>query len=238
MNNITWTIEEKQHMEDEHNDRIKAAFEGKLGKTVVIKRTRKSRPMSPKPLQTAAGAGAVTPSKSTELKSLNHELIDILDEFAKFMVKRGEGHKAQAYQKAQESLILYPGTITRENYKELKRLPGVGDTIIKKIAEYVETGHIAALEKERADPRNIFSEIYGVGYVKAKQLVEKGVRTIAELRERQDELLSKLQRVGLQYYEDILERIPRTEINVYNRDFGKVFQEVKAHDVGAKYEVV
>ncbi len=236
MNNITWTVEEKQRIEDQHNQDVKAAFEGKLGKTVTIKRTRKIRPVFPK---------TIISSSSTEVRSLNYELIDILDEFSKFMVKRGEGHKAQAYQKAQESLILYPGTITRENYKDLKRLPGVGDTIIQKIAEYIETGHIGALEKERADPRNVFSEIYGVGYVKAKQLVEKGVRTIAELRERQYELLSKLQKVGLQYYEDILERIPRTEINVYNRDFGKVFQEIKGKgtenstdDPKAQYEVV
>ena len=36
-----------------------------------------------------------------------------------------------------------------------------------------------------------------------------------KLRERQDELLNDVQKKGLRYYEDILERIPRKEINNY-----------------------
>ena len=35
-------------------------------------------------------------------------------------------------------------------------------------------------------------DIYGVGPVKAKQLVNNGITTITELRERQDELLNDI----------------------------------------------
>src|SRR6056300_1359633 len=116
----------------------------------------------------------------------NEKLIDIMDELAIYMTKKGEPFRARAYKKAQESLILFPQNITSTNYKTLglEKLPGIGETIMKKIGEYIETGTLRILERERADPQHIFSEIYGVGPKKATQLVEKGFTSIAQLREK------------------------------------------------------
>ena len=41
-----------------------------------------------------------------------------------------------------------------------------------KLNEYVQTGTLRILEREKTNPINILGEIYGVGPVKAKQLVE------------------------------------------------------------------
>ena len=76
-------------------------------------------------------------------------------------------------------------------------------------------GDINPMELDRTDPK------------KAKELVDKhGVKTIEELKGRQDELLNDKQKLGLKYYEDILKRIPRAEIEEYDEKLNQVFNEV------------
>ena len=151
------------------------------------------------------------------------------------MMKKGEFIKSRAYSKAQETVLKETTDIT--SVEQLKGKPGIGETIMKKLTEYAETGKIGLLERYKNDPLVIFSDIYGVGPKKAKDLVEKGIKTIDELREKQDDVLNNIQKVGLKYYEDILERIPRNEIDKYNCEFSNAFN-VAAKDVEATYEIV
>jgi NAD-dependent DNA ligase/DNA polymerase/3'-5' exonuclease PolX len=164
---------------------------------------------------------------------LNEKFIDMLEKLSKIMLSRGEVHRARAYQKAQETIMAFPDTIT--DPKQLQGKPGIGSTIMEKMNEFVETGTLKILEREKANPVNIFAEIYGVGPKKAKELVDKGITSIAELREKQGEL-NDIQRVGLKYYEDILQRIPRSEIVEYDKIFSEVFSSVKNSD--ANLEIV
>jgi DNA ligase (NAD+) len=168
----------------------------------------------------------------------NEKLIALMDELATYMIKRGEPFRSRAYKKAEESIVLFPQDITSANFKSigLEELPGVGETIMKKIEEYIETGTLRVLERERADPQNILTDVYGIGPKKAKDLVEKGVTTIAQLRETQEELLNSIQKTGLRYYEDILQRIPRSEIDTYSRVFERAFDKIKDSD--SRYEIV
>ena len=76
------------------------------------------------------------------------------------------------------------------------------------------------------DPIKIFTKIYGVGPRKAEELKKIGLTTLSQLRE-QDELLTPPQKYGLQYYDDIQLRIPRAEIDAYNKIFTRVFDKVK-----------
>ena len=157
------------------------------------------------------------PISMAKPKTMNNEFIDLLEKLSDIMLKKGEPFRARAYQKAQETIMAYPDDIT--DPKQLQGLPGIGTTIMKKMNEYVETGTLNVLEREKNNPVNILADIYGVGPKKAKELVEKGITTIAQLRERQDELLNETQKIGLKYYEDILKRIPRKEIDEYKALF-------------------
>ena len=167
-------------------------------------------------------------------RRLNEEFIDILGEFHQFLMKRGEFMRARAYQKAQESIMNFPDTITEVS--QIIKFKGIGATITSKLGEYVTTGKIEALEKERNNPIHVFTEIYGIGPKKAKDLIEQKITTIEELKTKKDDVLNDKQLLGLQYYEDILKRIPRQEVENYEKVFMKAFAEVK--NAGSSFEIV
>jgi NAD-dependent DNA ligase len=162
---------------------------------------------------------------------LNEKFIELMEKLADIMLKQGEAFRARAYQKAQETIMAYPDDITSPS--ALKGKPGIGPTIMEKLNEYVQTGTLKILEREKNNPVNILAEVYGIGPKKAKELVDGGITTIAQLRENQ-QLLNDVQRVGLKYYEDILKRIPRSEIEEYKLKFEKAMPQV----ADAKMEIV
>ena len=151
---------------------------------------------------------------------LNEKFIELMEKLADIMLKQGEPFRARAYQKAQETIMSYQGDILSPN--DLKGKPGIGETIMEKLNEYIKTGTLAVLEREKNNPVNILTEVYGIGPKKAKDLIEQGMTSIAKLRKNQC-LLNDIQKVGLQYYEDILKRIPRSEIEDYKGIFHKAF---------------
>ena len=202
----------KAESQEEHRNKLmelaKENSHIRVGKPLKIRVTKKARPS----------------------KRYNEKFIEMTDELAMYKTKRGDHFRARAFQKANESLVMHPHEINASNYKELSNLPGIGETIIHKFGELIETGSLRALERERNDPKNIFSDIYGVGPKKADDLVEKGVKTLEELKSRQNELLNEKQKIGLRHYDDILKRIPRSEIDDYVKLFQASFDDVKTDD--------
>ena len=172
-------------------------------------------------------------SEMSQLPSgrLNEKFIELMEKLADIMLKQGETFRARAYQKAQETIMSYPDDITSP--EQLKGKPGIGPTIMEKLNEYVKTGTLKILEREKNNPVNILAEVYGIGPKKAKELVDGGITSIAQLRENQ-QLLNDVQKVGLKYYEDILKRIPRSEIEEYKTKFEKAMPQV----ADAKMEIV
>jgi len=166
-------------------------------------------------------------------KSMNKELIDIMEELADIMMRQGEPFKSRAYKKASETIMSYPDEIT--DVKQLKNQPGIGKTIMDKLEEFQKTGTLRVLERERKNPMNLFTKIYGVGPKKAKQLIEQGITTIDQLKENEGKL-NDTQKIGLKYYEPLQQRIPRDEIVEFEKVFEKVFKEVTPK--GSKFEIV
>jgi len=152
---------------------------------------------------------------------LNESLVAILGELAS--MKTENPFKQRAYSAAQESVLEIQEDITDIN--QLKGVPRIGSSIFELLAEFVNTGKIAKLERYRANPISVFSEIYGVGPKKAEELAKLGIPSIAKLRQMVKQnpgILNGTQKVGLQYYEDILERIPREEIDEYKSEFERI----------------
>lgn len=131
--------------------------------------------------------------------------------------------KSRQYATAIKTIRELPHVRTVEDVPTTKG-NGVGEKIREKIAEIIATGHLGAADRARAtkapDSLEAFTQIYGVGPKKAADLVKAGYKTIADLREalqKDPKLLNKNQQVGLRHYEDILERIPRQEMETHER---------------------
>jgi NAD-dependent DNA ligase len=173
-----------------------------------------------------------------QAKVYNEEFIEVLGELAGIMQRQGEPFRARAYQKAQETLMTFEGDIT--SAKQVEGLPGIGKTIMAKLDEYEKTGTIAALERERKNPMNVLTNIYGVGPKKAQQLIKDGFDTIEKIKalspQEIDKMFNANQKKGLEYYDDINQKIPRAEIV----EFDKVFAEAIKECCGprSRYEIV
>jgi NAD-dependent DNA ligase len=154
-----------------------------------------------------------------------------MEKMADIMLKRKEPFRSRAYQKAQNTIINFPEKII--DPIQLKGLPNIGATIMENLQEYIKTGTLKIIEAEKQNPVNIFIEVYGIGPKKAKELVDKGIYSIEQLKENQ-QLLNDVQRIGLKYYKDILQRIPRAEIEEYKAIFETYFQNKK----NAQFEIV
>ena len=124
---------------------------------------------------------------------------------------------ARAYATVLRHMEAHPEPI--RSLAEIPVFQGVGEKIKKKMEEIVETGRLEAAEKAKADypleALALFGSIYGIGPVKARELVEMGLRTLTDLRVElhlRYDLLHEKQKAGLFYYEDLMERIPREEM--------------------------
>jgi DNA ligase (NAD+) len=163
----------------------------------------------------------------------NEAFIDVLGELADILQRQGEPFKARAYQQAQESIMTFPDDIYTVD--QLKGLKGIGKAIESKLEEYSKTGTIKLLERERANPLNVLTRVYGIGPKKAKELIDKGMTTLADLQANPT-LLNENQRIGLKYAEAIDTRIPRSEIDEYKQVLDKTF--LKATPPGSSYDIV
>jgi len=150
------------------------------------------------------------------------------------MSKQGEPFKAKAYNSAKEAIDKFPGQ-SIVSILQLKDVPNIGKSCLQVIDEFLKTGKVQILEDNKNNPIQIFTDIYGVGPKKAKELVEQHkITSLLELREKQTEVLNNVQQVGLKYYEDILQRIPREEIDHYS----KLFEQAASTQPGLTFEIV
>lgn len=214
--------------------KLGGASPGAKKKTIRQKKPKKLKIVSEKELATGAEGAA----KRMATKRLNEDFIAVLGELETVMSKKGEFMRSRAYNKAQQALLTLGEDIVAVD--QLSGVKGIGKTIMAKLKEFQETGQIAALEREKANPMLVFSEIYGIGPKKAAELIAAGITSVAELRKHKDKLNDK-QLIGLQYYEDIQQRIPRAEIGKYEELLRKTLATVSGSGKsgsGARMEIV
>ena len=173
-------------------------------------------------------------TKSASVKRLNEGFIEILDEMIEILTKQGENFRAGRYKSAQETIMSLSEDIT--DASQLSGKKGIGPSILKKLQEFQDTGKIKFIEEQRKNPAIVLTNVYGIGYKGATKLVDQGITTISKLKEEQETVLNDTQRKGLRYYDDIMKRIPRSEIEEYADILQESFDEVK--NPGSKFEIV
>jgi DNA polymerase beta len=141
-----------------------------------------------------------------------------LDTMRKADIARRKPFQARAYAKVMAEISAMEGPIT--SWETVKGLPGIGEKIQEKIKEIIATGSLASATHARQevslDIMDALQNVHGIGPVKARELIDKkGIKSIEDLRKAVSEdptLLNDVQKMGLKYYEDAVQRIPREEM--------------------------
>ena len=121
----------------------------------------------------------------------------------------------------------------------------IGQRSFDKIVEFIETGSVEKAEFLKSDPhvaaRQELMGIWGVGPSKAEDLIASGITSISQLRALSDTELSHTlnhnQRLGLMYYDDLLPKMPRAEVEeIFEIVNGSIYQLYggSGHDRGLK----
>lgn len=168
---------------------------------------------------------------------MNRDLIENFKVLQKYYQQQKDKGRVFAYGKAINALRSIDEEIT--DVKQLEKVRGIGPKIKQKVKEFLETKRITVVEEKKKEIENevlspkdsvlvTFKKVWGIGPVKAELLYTQGMRTIEDLRKNR-QLLTKQQQIGLKYYDDLLKKIPYTQITVLyaiflyvlNKKYGK-----------------
>lgn len=140
-------------------------------------------------------------------------VIDILSEMAELHKILGDNRRSNAYVKAVNSLKRYKGLLVKE---KLIKLKGIGKKLADKIIYITKNKDLPELHELRRKPElkiiKSFTRIYGVGYKKAIQWYQKGIRGIEELKKKD---LNQAQWLYLQNIDQLEKKINRSDIYKY-----------------------
>eukprot|EP00347_Sterkiella_histriomuscorum_P009814 403339784 len=150
---------------------------------------------------------------SGKKRPLNNEIAEQLDRLFKYYQTLKDKGRMWGYKRA----VTQVRSIKEPIYSldQLKDVPNIGEGILKKLREYVAEGSIKRFEfidtDEKIKTLQLFEQVWGIGPSKAQELWDKKMRSIEDLRNHQS-LLTSMQKIGLKYFEDFNEKIPREEV--------------------------
>ncbi|NXC42916.1 TDT nucleotidylexotransferase, partial [Penelope pileata] len=106
-----------------------------------------------------------------------------------------------------------PFLVTR--MKDIQGLPCMGDRVRDVIEEIIEEGESSrakdVLEDERYKSFKQFTSVFGVGVKTSEKWFRLGLRTLEEVKANKTLKLSKMQRAGFLYYEDLVSCVSKAE---------------------------
>ena len=171
--------------------------------------------VSPEKLQTSWVCAQPSTSKQ---ENHNEFITNKLQVLATSYANTKDQWRALGYKKAIASIKNYHKKLG--TWEECSNLPFVGERLAKKIWEIIQTGHLRRLEHvdPKQDAINLFVGVWGAGPMTAETWVSQGLKTLEDLKKHGK--LTRQQEIGLKYYDEFLERIPRDEA-------GKIEETVK-----------
>ncbi|PTB63566.1 hypothetical protein BBK36DRAFT_1182332 [Trichoderma citrinoviride] len=150
---------------------------------------------------------------------------------------RGDQIGVRAYSTSIASLAAYPYAIQRP--QEIERLPGCGVKIARLYQQWVFTGSTDDTRAAETDTElavlKLFYEIWGVGDVTARHFYNKGWRDLDDIVEYGWNSLSRVQQIGVKYYDEFQLRIPRQETEAIS---GVILAHARRVDPGFQMVVV
>ncbi|KAI9780052.1 MAG: hypothetical protein M1839_007034 [Geoglossum umbratile] len=153
--------------------------------------------------------------RSTLMNSPNRAFLDQLTRIKLSRILMSDEVGVRAYSTSIASLAAYPYPLS--NTKEVLALPGCDVKITHLFHEWKLNGKIQAVEDFENDPAQkvlrLFYDIWGVGATTAREFYyDRGWRDLDDIVEQGWESLSRVQQIGVKYFEEFQEKISRQEV--------------------------
>ena len=163
--------------------------------------------------------------RSTPSPSPNDHFIDLLKKIRLARTLAADEIGVRAYSTSIASLAAYPYPLFSTH--QVLMLPGCDQKIAALFHEYHTTGSLKAVEDFEANSvmrvLRTFYDIWGVGALTAREFYyEQNWRDLDDIVEHGWKSLSRVQQIGVKYYEEFQLRIPRPESE-------RIASIVKAH---------
>lgn len=164
-----------------------------------------------------------------ELTDNNQNIANILNEIGLYYEIENDQYRKKSFLNGADIVRNYKDEITSGN--DVISIPGIGKSISEVIDEYITTGEVQRLEdlrkkhKEQKETFDYFQSFYGIGAVKASELVKAGYTTLSQLWDNKDKLLTQAQQDGIFWRNHINIRIPREEMNIINDEILILFHD-------------
>jgi DNA polymerase IV len=152
--------------------------------------------------------------RPTPLHTQNDSFICELKKIRTARLLHNDEIGVRAYSSSIASIAAYPYTLT--SAQEILALPKCDQKIATIYQQWKETGHIPEVDEIEADPEiktmKVFYDIWGVGAVTAREFYNRGWRDLDDVLVQGWESLSRVQQIGLKFYDEFQEKIPRDEV--------------------------
>lgn len=182
-----------------------------------------------------------------DLKSL---ILKIFNKILKFHLTLGEKgnistkFRIDSYKKAIKSIEKYKKPIYSSS--NVENLNGIGKGFLEKINEIEKTGTLKIYENiiknKSSEASYKFLEIWGIGPVLSKEIVNKKIYTINNLKKavkNKKIILTDQQLIGLKYYKELKKKIPRKEIKEFTEKLNIILlgneelKDIKIYNAGS-----
>lgn len=169
----------------------------------------------------------------------NRPFIDLLKEIRTARLLTGDEIGVRAYSTSVAAIAAYTDRISVS--KEITALPGCDSKIANLWVEWKNYGKIQAVEDLRKSPDlkvlKEFYDIWGVGSTTARQFYHnRGWKELDDVIEYGWKDLSRVQQIGVKFYDEFQDLIPRAEVE----SIGEVIRQhaVKVRDKGIQVMLV
>ena len=169
---------------------------------------------------TARKHGLDAPKRNVGLSAMFDELADLQKQSA---LEKLDEWRAYTYTIVASRLrqLEFEVTPNPDILGSVRSIRGFGSGVMEKIKQFLATGTCEKLNELKVDPARVavreLTNIWGVGPKTASTLVNRGYRCIADVRRglaSGDIDISDNARVGVDCYEDFLEKMERSEVKL------------------------
>ncbi|KAK8003641.1 GRASP55/65 PDZ-like domain-containing protein [Apiospora arundinis] len=144
----------------------------------------------------------------------NNAFVEQLKEIRTTRALLGDKIGVRAYSTCIAAVAAYPHLLSHR--AEIDHLPGCGPKIASLFHEWKTSGSIEEVENAKLDAElgvlRLFYEVWGVGETTAQEFYKRGWRDLDDIVEYGWDQLSRVQQIGVKYYDEFLSKIPRAEV--------------------------